>query len=67
MTTNQIKRYSLSQQVADQLESRIADGVYAVGEKIPTETELAEMFDVSRNTLREVIQCLTSVGILEVR
>ena len=67
MSTKQIKRYSLSQQVADQLETRIAKGVYAIGEKIPTETELTEMFDVSRNTLREAIQSLTSVGILEVR
>ena len=67
MNTKQIKRYSLSQQVADQLETQIANGVYSVGEKIPTETELSEMYDVSRNTLREAIQSLTSVGILEVR
>ena len=67
MTNKPIKRYSLAQQVADQLEKRIASGAYPVGEKIPTETELTEIFDVSRNTLREAVQSLTSAGILEVR
>ena len=67
MMEKQVKRYSLSKQVADQLEKMISDGVYAVGEKIPTEPELTEMFGVSRNTLREAIQSLTSSGILLVK
>lgn len=67
MIEKQIKRYSLSRQVADRLEKMIEEGVYAVGEKIPTEPELTEMFSVSRNTLREAIQSLTSAGILIVK
>lgn len=67
MIEKHVKRYSLSRQVADQLEKMIAEGVYAVGEKIPTEPELTEMFDVSRNTLREAIQSLTAAGILLVK
>ena len=67
MVEKQVKRYSLSRQVADQLEKMIADGVYAVGEKIPTEPELTDMFGVSRNTLREAIQSLTASGILVVK
>ena len=62
-----VKRYSLTQQVADQLQKMIEDGVWKVGERIPTEPELTEMFAVSRNTLREAIRCLTSSGVLEVR
>ena len=62
-----VKRYSLSKQVADQLEHMIESGEYAVGSKIPTESELMAMFNVSRNTLREAIQSLTSAGVLIVR
>ena len=67
MEEKKVKRYPLSRQVADQLEKMIVDGVYAVGDKIPTEPELMEMFSVSRNTLREAIQSLTSSGILNVK
>ncbi len=67
MIEKRVKRYSLSKQVADQLGKMIEDGVYAVGEKIPTEPELTEMFRVSRNTLREAVQALTAAGILVVK
>ena len=67
MIEKRVKRYSLSRQVADQLEKMIEEGVYAVGEKIPTEPELTEMFSVSRNTLREAVQSLTAAGILVVK
>ena len=67
MNNRTIKRLPLSKQVADELERMIKEGEYTVGQKIPTEPELMEMFQVSRNTLREAIQSLTSVGVLEVR
>ena len=62
-----VKRYPLSKQVADKLEQMIEKGEYAVGEKINTEVELMEIFSVSRNTIREAIQSLTSAGVLEVK
>ena len=62
-----VKRYPLSRQVADKLEQMIEAGEYAVGQRIPTEVELMEMFAVSRNTVREAIQSLTSAGVLQVR
>ena len=61
------KRMSLSKKVADKLEEMITSGQYKLGQKINTETELMEMFQVSRNTLREAIKSLSSAGILEVR
>ena len=67
MINNTIKRYSLSKQVSDELEQMIARGEYVVGDKIPTETELIEMFQVSRNTIREAIKALTWAGILEIK
>lgn len=62
-----IKRTSLSKQVSDQLEAMIESGEYEVGQKIPTEPELMQMFEVSRNTIREAVQSLTWSGILEVK
>lgn len=67
IVNNTIKRYSLSKQVSDELEQMIANGEYLVGDKIPTETDLIEMFQVSRNTIREAIKALTWAGILEIK
>ena len=67
MTNKGVKRYPLSKQVADKLEEMIKQGEYQIGEKIHTEVELMEIFQVSRNTLREAIHSLTSAGILEVK
>ena len=38
-----------------------------VGDKIPNEFELAEMFGVGRSTIRETVKSLVSKGVLEVR
>lgn len=38
-----------------------------VGDKLPTEFELSEMFGKSRSSVREAIKILTSYGVLEVR
>ena len=67
MNTKIIKRDSLSKQVSDKLESMIESGAYQVGDRIPTEPELMDMFQVSRNTVREAVQSLTWAGILEVK
>lgn len=45
----------------------IEHGQWKVGEKIPAEPELMEMFEVSRNTLREGTQSLVHVCLLETR
>ena len=62
-----IKRDSLAKQVADELEQMIEREEFKVGEKIPPEPDLMEMFGVSRNTVREAIQGLTIAGILETK
>lgn len=62
-----IKRESLSKQVSQELEKMIENGEYLVGDKIPTESDLIEMFQVSRNTIREAIQGLTLAGLLETK
>lgn len=60
-------KYSLTKQIADQIEQDISIGKYAIGDKIPTEPELCALFGVSRNTIREAMQSLIHAGILEAR
>lgn len=58
---------SLSAQIARQLEASIANGQIAVGDKLPTESELCDMFGVSRTAVREAIAYLRSSGLIETR
>ncbi len=48
------------QQVADQLRELILEGRISVGERLPTESELTEMFGASRSTVREALRILSS-------
>ena len=54
----------LYQQIYDDLKDAIRDGVYAPGDKVPSESELSERYQVSRITVRRAIEDLCSEGIL---
>lgn len=59
---------SLAQSIADELSAMILDGdKFQVGSRLPNEMELANLFGVSRTTLREAIRILTVRGFIEVR
>lgn len=60
-------KQSLPKQISIQIEKAIKNGIYKVGEKIPSEPELVKSFEVSRNTIREAIQSLIQAGVLESR
>src|SRR5690606_31355336 len=62
-----VGRSSLVDQVAGRMEALIDAGEWPVGERIPTEMELADQFEVSRNTLREAIRALVHAGLLQTR
>ena len=64
---NNRKRKPLGAQIADQLLNYIQTKPLEVGDKLPNEFELAEMFGVGRSTIREAVKGLVSKGILEVR
>jgi GntR family phosphonate transport system transcriptional regulator len=53
-------------QIADQLRQHIHQGVYQIGEQLPTETKLAQQFAVNRHTLRQAIALLKNEGLLRV-
>lgn len=61
-----IKR-SLVDQALEQLRLRIAQGVWAVGERLPTEPELCAELGISRNTVREAMRVLAFSGLIEIR
>lgn len=59
-----VKVQSIAEHVVEQLEKLIADGVLAPGDRLPSETELAEALEVGRSTVREAKQILTAKGLL---
>ncbi|MEX3007102.1 FadR/GntR family transcriptional regulator [Hoeflea sp. TYP-13] len=54
-------------EVVQQVESLILDGVLRVGDRLPGERELARRFDVSRPILREALKTLEQRGLLTSR
>lgn len=53
--------------IHNQLRQDIEAGKWAIGDRIPSERDLAGQFEVSRMTLRQAIQTLVDEGILERR
>lgn len=54
-------------QIHDRIREEIENGKWVVGDRLPSERELALSFNVSRMTLRQAIQTLADEGILERR
>lgn len=52
------------QQVAEEIESQILDGTLKTGERLPGEVELAELFGVTRSTVREGLRQLERDGLV---
>jgi GntR family transcriptional repressor for pyruvate dehydrogenase complex len=50
-----------------QLRAMIATGSFAAGQRLPAERELGDLLGVSRNSLREAVTALQSMGVLDVR
>ena len=57
----------LGEHVEAQLKEYILTTPVNIGDKIPTEFELADMFGVGRSTIREAVRGLVTKGMLEVR
>jgi GntR family transcriptional regulator, transcriptional repressor for pyruvate dehydrogenase complex len=57
----------LGQEVAERLRSDLTSGVFQPGEKLPPERELMTRYAAGRNTIREAVQGLVALGMLEVK
>jgi GntR family transcriptional regulator len=52
-------------QVAENIRNKIAQNIYQPGEHIPTETQLQDEYDVSRETVRKAVNDLVAEGLVE--
>jgi DNA-binding FadR family transcriptional regulator len=66
MVVEQIQRRKLYQEVVDRLMQRIEAGTLAVGDQLPSERELMEVYGVGRVAVREALQEMARSGIVEI-
>jgi DNA-binding FadR family transcriptional regulator len=64
---NMVEPRRLYEKISRKLAKAIADGEYDLGQRLPSERELAQTFEVSRPTVREAIIALELDGLVEVR
>ena len=57
------RKENMANLVAKQLIDLIVSGKFPAGERLPSEKELCEMFEVGRNTLREATRALNILGL----
>ena len=54
-------------QIAEDLRQKIESGELGHGDQLPTELELREQYDASRNTVRDAVKWLITRGLVETR
>jgi GntR family transcriptional repressor for pyruvate dehydrogenase complex len=62
-----IGRGPISHTIVDLSTNYLLSGVLKPGDKLPTEFELAEKLGVGRNSVREAVKMLSSIGVVEIR
>ena len=60
-----IKQKKISSQIVDQIKSLITNGQLRPGDSLPPERELMKVFNVSRPTLREALNMLSTMGFVQ--
>src|SRR5687767_12803928 len=62
-----LTRNSLQEQVGFHIEEMITSGQLQVGDRLPSEIEMARQFDVHRSTVREALRVLAQRGLIEMK
>lgn len=62
-----LNKVTLTEQVMQQLASKIISGELKPGERLPAERELSEMLQVSRSRVREALRALSLIGFVTIR
>jgi DNA-binding FadR family transcriptional regulator len=65
MTLHPIVRRTATQEAVEQLFRMIRNGTWKVGDRLPPEKELAEQLGVGRSTIREALQNLAAINVIE--
>src|SRR5277367_5974616 len=60
-------RRRIADAIAEDLRGQIASGALPNGARLPAERDLAERYQVSGPTVREALQGLSTMGLLDVR
>ena len=58
---------AMYRRIADDLRVQIETGKLRPGSQLPTELELREKYDASRNTIRDALRWLITRGLIETR
>jgi DNA-binding FadR family transcriptional regulator len=61
-----VSRRTIRDMLGNEIESLIASGVLRVGDQLPSERDLAELLNVSRETVRRSLQLLAERGIVTI-
>jgi GntR family transcriptional regulator, transcriptional repressor for pyruvate dehydrogenase complex len=67
VTLERLHSLGVKERVAGQLRDLVEAGSLQAGEQLPSERELAEQLGVSRSTVREAVQFLGALGLVEIR
>ena len=62
-----VKQVSAVDQVCDNIREKIASGELACGERLPSESDLGELYGVNRLTVRMALQKLSVLGMIETK
>jgi len=61
-----IKQKRISEEIVEQIEQYIKEGLLKPNEKLPSERDLAKKFEVSRSSVREALNMLEAKGLIEI-
>ncbi len=67
MKIHPIQKINAVEQVFEQMQELLIDGTWKAGDKLPSENELSATFGVSRMTIRQSMQKLKALGLIETR
>jgi DNA-binding GntR family transcriptional regulator len=62
-----LRQRPIAEQVTQELHKRILEGVYSPGERLPSESELADEMSVSRGSVRSAMASLAAAGLIDRR
>jgi len=67
MNLHPIQKINVVEQVFDQMQGLLIEGAWHPGDRLPSENDLASTFGVSRMTVRQAMQKLKALGLIETR
>jgi GntR family transcriptional repressor for pyruvate dehydrogenase complex len=63
----EVRQSTVTQKIISQIRTAILEGKLQPGDKLPSEKEMVEQFQVSKQSLREAMRALEHIGLLVVR